>query len=164
MKKFVLFALNCTYFPTVSFTSETPSETASNVAAAASFILLLIWFVICDDVLWRIRFVGSGYFSLVGVFPFFRFFFSRSTQVAFLAERREVKKSRKSGTRIGKILLNYLYNSEREREFATTYVNDVNDKNDGRQTKCVYLLFRFFFFLSLLLFLFQTHENKRTSY
>ena len=44
MKKFVLFASNCTNFPTASFTSDTPSDTASYAAAAASFMASFLLF------------------------------------------------------------------------------------------------------------------------
>lgn len=165
MKKFVLFALNCTYFPTVSFTSETPSETASNVAAAASFIFSSSSFLllICD--VWRIIVVllllNLWLFLSCWCFPlkFDIFFFSssRTERLPFLPKEEKSKSQERVKNRGNSSQLS-LYRIQRERERVCDDVN-VNDKYDGRQTKCVYLLFRFFFFLGLLLFLFQTRDR-----
>ena len=79
------------------------------------------------------------------------FFFALLTQ----EEKSNTTKERVSSYR-GKF-----FSIIRERESLRRDVrNDVEDKNDGRQTKCVYLLFRFFFFLGfLLLSLFQKRES-----
>ena len=79
---------------------------------------------------------------------FFFFFLTHSSG--------EVKHHEKEYHRIGE---NSSQLSERE-SLRRDVRNDVEDKNDGRQTKCVYLLFRFFFFLGfLLLSLFQKRES-----
>ena len=100
-------------------------------------------------------------------FPLFddECFFFEQQQVASLSlvfffclthSRGEVKHHEKEYHRIGE---NSSQLSERE-SLRRDVRNDVEDKNDGRQTKCVYLLFRFFFFLGfLLLSLFQKRES-----
>ena len=71
-------------------------------------------------------------------------------------KRRSQTPQKKEYHRIGE---NSSQLSERE-SLRRDVRNDAEDKNDGRQTKCVYLLFKFFFFLGfLLLSLFQKRES-----
>lgn len=107
---------------------------------------------------WRIiiRFVVVESKKVVGVFPFF-LFEHRKVASLFFFERSQTRE------RVGKILLNYIF-YKRVYDDVNDDVNESDDKNDGRQTKCVYLLFRFFFFTFFFFFSSFKSENKRTSY
>ena len=108
---------------------------------------------------WRIiiRFVVVESKKVVGVFPFF-LFEHRKVASLFFFERSQTRE------RVGKILLNYIFYKRVYDDDVNDDVNESDDKNDGRQTKCVYLLFRFFFFTFFFFFSSFKSENKRTSY
>ena len=107
--------------------------------------------------MWRIiRFVVVESQKRLLVFsPFF--FEHRTVASLFFFERSQTQE------RVGKILLNYIF-YKRVYDDVNDDVNESDDKNDGRQTKCVYLLFRFFCFKFFFFFSSFKSENKRTSY
>ena len=137
MKKFVLFASNCTNFPTASFTSDTPSDTASYAAAAASFIASLFsFFLLLRDFSFSMERTSKEWTLISSLseeyrcccwwwwcFPFFCF------GDVFLYRR---KKKGKNSSQIKK-------RKTKRRPFFLSALSFCQlSKRDGRQTKCVF--------------------------